>query len=222
MGRDEGQLRRYKEHFGKEYGKESCVKSIYGRSSDLSLECIASRLTSDLDAGTLGPQPELSVRLLRKLIEQALGEATSGSKPVRVSEQMKDHWLVRRLTLRLGDRLDFDLQPAVPGCLKVNARGERGFSLRVYSPIPSGREVSVLYFRCGAKEVRFASRAHLERYLSNHRAEAIAAWCNLVRRIGGDIEIDGETQVPIHIQRTAFEEHETELAKYLVTLSSSA
>ena len=222
VGSDEGQLGRYKEHFEKEFGKEGCVKSICGRAGDLSLECIASRLTSELDARTLAPQPELSVRLLRKLIEQALGEATSASKPVQVSERMKDHWLVRRLMHRLGDRLDFDLKRAVPGYLKANARGERGFSLRVFSPISSGREVSILHVRGGAEEVRFASRAHLERYLSDHCAETIAAWCNLVRRIGGNIEVVGETQVPIRIQRPAFEEHEAEFAKCLMTLSRSA
>ena len=219
VGSDEGQLGRYKEHFGKEFGKEGCVKSICGRGGDVSLECLAARLTSELDAGTLAPQPELSVRLLRKLIEQALGKATSASKPAPVSERMKDHWLVRTLAQQLGDRLDFDLKPAVRGCLKANAYGERGFSLRVFSPLPSRREVSVLHIRGGAEEVRFASRVHLERHLPDHRAEAIAAWCNLVRHIGGEIDMAGESQVPIRVQRPAFEERVAEFAKCLVTLS---
>ena len=69
--------------------------------------------------------------------------------------------------------LDFGLKPAVPGYLKANARGEHGFSLRVFSPIASGREVSVLNIRGDAQVIRFASRAHLERYLPEHRAEAM-------------------------------------------------
>ena len=219
IGSDEEQLHRYNEYFEREFGKEDSVKSICGRGGDLSLECISSRLKSELDAGTLAPQPGLSVRLLRKLIEQALGEVVSASKPVRVSERMKDHWLVRALTHRLGDRLDFDLKPAVPGCLKANARGESGFSLRVHSPIPSAREVSILNVRGGAEEVCFASRAHLERYLPDHRAEAIATWCTLVRHIGGEIDIVSMTQVPIPVRRPAFEEHAAEFAECLATLS---
>ena len=222
VGSDEGQLRRYMEHFGKEFGKEACVKSICGRGGDLSLECIASRLTSELNAGTLTPQQALSVRLLRKLIEQALDEAASTSKPVRVSQRMMDHWLVRTLTHQLGDRLDFDLKPAVPGCLKANARGERGFSLRVFSPIPSGREVSVLHVRGGAEELRFASRAHLEQHLPAQRAEAIAVWCDLVRHIGGEIDMVSEANIPIRVQRSAFEEHKAEIAKCLIALSRAA
>jgi len=151
VGSDEGQLRRYKEYFEKELGEKDCVKSICGHGGDLSLECISSRLKSELDAGTLAPQPGLSVRLLRKLIEQALSEVASASKPVPVSEQMRNHWLVRALKHRLGDQLDFDLKLAVPGCLKASARGARGFSLRVFSPIPSEREVSVLHVRGGAE-----------------------------------------------------------------------
>ena len=225
VGSDEGQLHRYAESFEEEFGREGCVKSIWGRGGDLSLVCISSRLESKLDAGTLAPQPGLSVRLLHKLIEQALGEAGSTSKPVPVSEQMKDHWLVQALNNRLGDRLDFDLKPAVPGCLKANARGERGFSLRVYSPSASGREVSVLNIRGGAEEVCFASRAHLERYLAEHRAEAISAWCNMVQKIGekgSNIDVMSVTRVPVRVREQALDEHEAEFAECLVALSRAA
>ena len=222
IGSDEGQLRRYSEYFMREFGKEDSVKSICGRGGDLSLECISSRLKTELDAGTLAPQSGLSVRLLRKLIDQALGRDASASKPVPVSERMKDHWLVRALTHRLGDRLDFDLKPAVPNRLKANARGESGFSLRVQSPIPSGREVSILNVRGGAEDVRFASRAHLERHLPDHRADAIAAWCNLVRHIGGEIDLVTVKQVAVRVQRPAFEKHEAEFAECLASLSRAA
>ena len=224
VGSDKGQLRRYEESFEKEFCRQGCVKSIWGRSGDLSLERISSRLKSELDTGTLAPQPSLSVRLLRKLIEQALGEAVYTSKPVPVSEQMKKHWLVRALKNRLGDRLDFELKPAVPGCLKANARGERGFSIRVFSLIPSGRELSVLHVRGGAEEVRFASRTRLERYLPDHRMEAIAAWCQVIGRIGngGQIDTRSETHIPVRVDSGAFAEHEVEFAECLAALSCVA
>ena len=212
---DEGQLRRYEQHF-------KCVKSIWGRGGDLSLECISSRLKSELDAETLAPQPRLSVLLLRELIEQALNNSASTSKPVPVSERMKKHWLVRALSNRLGDRLDFDLKPAVPSRLKANAHGERGFSLRAFSPIASGHEVSVLHIRGGGEKVWFSSRGHLERYLPDRPAEAIAAWCSLVRHIseyGGDIDKMSETRVPILVNKSAFDEHEAEFVDCLAVLS---
>ncbi len=157
---------------------------------------VLAHLTSELDVGTLAPQPELSVWLVRKLIELALGEGESTSKPVPVSEWMKDHWLVRTLTHRLSDRLDFDLKPAVRGCLNANARGERGFSLRVFSPIPSWREVSVLHVRGGAEKVRFASRTHPERHVPDHPAEGIAAWCHPVQHICGENRYGGRDTGP--------------------------
>ena len=109
VGSDEGQLRRYAESFEKEFGREDCVKSIWGRGGDLSLVCISSRLESKLDAGTLAPQPGLSVRLLHKLIEQALGEAASTSKPVPVSTI-----IAQDLIWRLGQTLHPPLTERLP------------------------------------------------------------------------------------------------------------
>ena len=102
-------------------------------------------------------------------------------------------------------------------------RAERaGLHFEFITPIPSGREVSILNVRGGAEKVRFASRAHVERHLPGHRADAIAAWCNLIRHIGGDIDLVTVTQVPIRVQRPAFEEHEAEFAKCLASLSRAA
>ena len=215
IGRDPGQLTRYQDRFAES------VKTIWGYAGDVSLECIASRLEYELDAGTLEPQARLSVLLLRKLIANALTEAASDSKPVRVSSTMKEHWLVQTLTNSLGDRLDFDLKPIVPGGLKANARGKQGFSLRVFSRIASGRDVSVLNIRGGATEIGFASRAHLKRYLPDH-GEAITAWCELIRRMGGEIDIAGMAQVPIRIAKPRFEEHMAGLSECLYALSRPA
>ena len=92
IGRDPGQLSRYQDHFAEP------VKSILGHGGDVSLVCIACRLECELDAETLEPQARLSVLLLRKLIANALSEAASDSKPVRVSSKMKGHWLIQALT----------------------------------------------------------------------------------------------------------------------------
>ena len=212
---DSGQLRRYEQHF-------ECVKSIWGRSGDLSLERISSRLKSELDAKNLAPQSSLSVLLLRKLIEQALAKDKSPSKPVQVSEQMRRRWLIQALTRRLGDRLDFDLKSAVPGRLKANARKKHGFSLRVFSRNASDGDISILNIRGGAEEIRFSSRDRLQRYLPVHRADAIAAWCDLLRRIGVEIDQVTVDWVPARVRRTEFGQHEAEFAKCLLRLSRSA
>ena len=215
IGRDPGQLSRYQDHFAEP------VKSIRGHAGDVSLVCIVSRLECELDAGTLEPQARLSVLLFRKLIASALSEAASDSKPVWISSKMKEHWLVQALTDSLGDRLDFDLKPMVPGGLKANARGTQGFSLRVFSRIASGREVSVLHIRGGAKEIGFASRARLEHYLPDH-GQAIAAWYELIRSMSGEIDIAGMAQVPVRIEKPRFEEHMARFSECLDALSRPA
>jgi len=58
--------------------------------------------------------------------------------------------------------------------------------------------------------------------LPDHRTEAIGAWCNLVRHIGGEIDVVRVTQVPIRVQRSAFEEHEAEFVECIATLSRAA
>ena len=215
IGRDSGQLSRYQGNFVEP------VKTIWGCSGDVSLECIASRLNGELEAGTLQPQARMSVLLLRKLIVNALTDTASDSKPVQVSTEMRGHWLVQGLVERLGDRLDFDLKPIVPGNLKANARGREGFSLRVFSRMASAHDVSVLHIHGGAAEIRFASRARLERYLSDH-GEAIAAWCGVIRRMGGEIDISRMEQVPIRIRKAKFAEQMIEFSECLAALTRPA
>ena len=215
IGRDSGQLSRYQSNFGEP------VKTIWGCSGDVSLKCIVARLDEELEAGTLQPQERMSVLLLRKLIINSLTDTASSSKPVQVSTEMRDHWLVQGLVERLGYRLDFNLKPVVPGNLKANARGRDGFSLRVFSRMASAHDVSVLHIRGGAAEIRFASRARLERYLPDH-AEAIAAWCEVIRHMGGEIDISGMEQVPIRVRKARFAEQIVEFSECLSALSRPA
>ena len=215
VGSDPGQRKRYADRFSEP------VKTIWGSDShccDLSLERIAARLETELAADSLEPQARLSVVLLHKLIIGALSNTRSASKPVTVSDEMKEHWLVRALTDCLGERLDFKLKPAVPGHVKANARGARGLSLRVFSRIASKGDVSVLSIRGGAEEIRFARRARLEKYLPDS-SEAIAAWCDLVRRLGGELDVQKPEQVPVRLNGQAFNERKTEFAKCLAALS---
>ena len=119
VGSDAGQRKRYADRFPEP------VKTIWGTDGpgcDLSLEHISTRLEEELAADSLAPQARLSVVLLHKLIVTALSNTTSTSKPVTVSNTMKAHWLVRALTDCMGERLDFDLRPAVSGYVKANAR----------------------------------------------------------------------------------------------------
>lgn len=117
-----------------------------------------------------------------------------------------------------GERLDFELKPAVPGHVKANARGARGLSLRVFSRIASKGDVSVLSIRGGAEEMRFARQARLKKYLPDS-SEAIAAWCDLVRRLGGELDVQKPEQVLVRLNGQAFNERKTEFAKCLAALS---
>ena len=225
VGSDAAQRKRYADRFPEP------VKTIWGtydHGCDLSLERISARLEKQLVADSLAPQARLSVVLLHKLIVAALSNTTSASKPVTVSDTMKAHWLVLALTDCLGERLDFELRPAVPGYVKANARAEHGLSLRVYSRIASQKEVSVLHIRGGvpnvpgdAEDIRFARRARLEKYIPES-GEAIAAWCDLVRRLGGELDVQKPDHVPVRLDRQAFMERKTEFAKYLAALSRSS
>ena len=84
IGCDLGQSSRYRGRFVEP------VKTIWGRAGDVSLECVASRLNGELEAGTLEPQERMSVLLLRKLIGNALTETASGSKPVQVAARQME------------------------------------------------------------------------------------------------------------------------------------
>ena len=223
IGSDAGQQKRYADRFSEP------VKTIWGADSsdcDLSLERISERLKEELETNSRAPQAQLSVVLLRKLIETALSNATSASKPVTVSDAMKSHWLVRALSDCLGERLDFELRPAVPGYVKANARAEHGLSLRVYSRIASQKEVSVLHIRGGVpnnpntEDIRFARRARLKKYLPDS-GEAIGAWSDLVRRLGGELDVRKPDHVPVRLDRQAFTERKTEFAECLVALGRS-
>lgn len=155
VGSDPGQQSRYASRF------HEPVKTIWGSDThrcDVSLGRIKERLETELAADSLNPQARLSVVLLRNLIVTALSNTTSTSKPVMVSNEMKEHWLVRALTDCLGERLDFELRPAVPGHVKAQANEVRGLSLRVFSKIASQRDVSVLHntWRCRGDPFRTA------------------------------------------------------------------
>lgn len=217
VGSAPGQQSRYEGHF------HEPVKTIWGSNShrcNLSFERISQRLETELAADSLDPQARLSVVLLHRLIITALTTASSASKPVTVSNEMKGHWLVRALMDCLGERLDFELKPAVPGHVKADARGARGLSLRVFSRIASKRDVSVLHIR-GGEKMRFARRGRLKKYLPDS-GEAIATWCDLVRRLGGELDVEGIEQVPVDVDRRAFNERKAEFAECLTALGRLA
>ena len=216
---DAGQASRYRDRF------QEPVKTIWGRDchgGDLSLECIAASVKDKINGGSLAPQAELHALLLQKLIESALGEANSTSKPVAVSEQMKrDHWFVNALINSLGDLLDFDLKPAVAGRLKANSRGDSGFSLRVFSRKAKKREVSILSVRNGSDDVHFSTRAHLKKYLPHHDA-AIAAWVDQVRRIGGEIDTQNGKQIRVRFKSHTSDELMADVVKCITAFSRLA
>ena len=176
LGTNAGQIADYRNRYSE------CVKSIWGRREDcgdLSLEEIDEFLGEHLDS--LQPQVQMNVKHLRKLIRQGLdGHSRSGGRS-EVSEEMLNHPLVSGLICRLGDRLKITAGRIRPGELKADAIGESGFSLRTYSPIPTGRSVFLMSIRAGSQEVMFPTRGWLETYLPRQYRTAIEEYVTLLK-----------------------------------------
>lgn len=172
---DAGQLAQYESKFSEP------VKTIWGleeHEADLSLERIKGKLISVLQDGVLKQQHRVGVCHLLLLINEALSGSPRNSKPVQVSERMKDFWLVKILQSDLGNHLDFDLSRPEPRMLFAHTYGPNGFSLRVYSEIATRKSVSILSVQFG-NQISFSSIEHLQEYLPNHN-EAIADWTALL------------------------------------------
>ena len=213
LGGDDEQLAEYEARFAEP------VKAIWGderERNDLSLQRIRARLEQQLEGSTLPPQARLSVALLRTLISDGLGRASL--KLSAVSAGMKEHWLVRALASRLGERLDFSPRPVKRGGLRAGAYGSEGFSLRAFSRHAARREVSLLYLQGGGGEFHMAARAHLQKYLPEHQA-AVSLWSEEVRRLGGDPDASGKQHVTVRTDETGFKAHADVVALCLIAMS---
>ncbi len=187
LGTNPGQAEDYRKRYSEP------VKTVWGKRSDdgdLSLEEIAARLDCQKD---LSPQTQVNVGYLSKLIREGLGGHSGSTGRAAVSDEMRDHQLVKGLSERLGDRLRFDLRSKPPrvGCLKADTTStpdNQGFSLRVYSGVAQKRTVFILNIsgRSGQKTVNFPSKAWLEKYLPDHHAQ-VEAYASLLDKMGLDI-----------------------------------
>ena len=199
------------------------VYTIWGREGDggnLSLEGVAEFLDERMRGDQLSPQVLANVRHLSGLIEIGLYGYRPLSKRVEVSDDMKNHWMVRALCGSLGDTLGFELGKIGPGEIKANTLGSGGFSLRVFSRVSSSGEVSIMHITAGRDEICFSSRQHLEKYLPNHTAE-IGSYADTLRAMGCDIESPSGRERKIHTEadKERLERHIDELARCLVALA---
>ena len=175
LGTNAGQITDYRNRYSE------AVKSIWGRREDcgdLSLEEIEEFLGDRIES--LQPQVQVNVQHLRKLIRQGLDGHSHSSGRMELSEEMRSHPLVSGLIYRLGDRLKITAGRIGPGELKADAVGESGFSLRTYSPIPTGRSVFLMSIRAGNQEVMFPTRGWLEAYLPPRYRAAIKGYVTLL------------------------------------------
>ncbi|MDE0373641.1 MAG: hypothetical protein OXI73_14010 [Rhodospirillales bacterium] len=168
LGKNPGQYKRYQSKFGPDQ-----VKRLWGKRrhrGDLSLEEVAERVAAEEG---LHPQVEKSARLLVRLIADGIAEHSHSLGRSTLSQEMRDHRLIRKLRNMLGNRLRFELgesEPPDPGQLKVNTTdtdNNRGFSLRVYSHVSKlpDSTVSVMSISGGRDRVNFPSLSMLQQYL---------------------------------------------------------
>lgn len=198
---------------------EEPVKTIWGldeHDSDLSLERIRDKLNSVLQDGTLKQQHKIGVCHLLTLINEALSGPPRNSKPVQVSEHMRDFWLVKILRSDLGDRLDFDLSKPEPRMLFAQAYGPDGFSLRVYSEKASKKSVSILSVQFG-DQILFSPIKHLQKYLPNHK-EAIADWTALLMDMNCFIDRDDGRFLPGFLIQSDLEPNRSKFKDCLLAL----
>ena len=183
LGRDQKQFERYCEEF------DEPVKRVWGTRADggdLSLEEIAEFLS---EFSELGPQVAVNAEHLRKSILVGLGLYSSSPHRADVSDEMWEHSLVRGLRERLCCRLLFTTGKVPGGYLKADSTdttNNRGFSLRVNSPVATRGTISVMNITGGQPDVGFPSMEWLRKYLPDHRAE-IDAYASTLAGLGLDI-----------------------------------
>ena len=195
LGTNEGQV----EDYNRRYPNQQ-VKAIWGRQGsggDLSLEEIAGFLASQKD---LSKQTQVNVDHLRKLIREGLEGASRSTGRACVSDEMRCHPLVVRLTYRLGDKLLSNRGLGAPpvGYLKADTTdtpNNQGFSLGVNSPVSSNGRLSVMSITAGRPKVYFPALSKLEKFLPNHDT-AIKDYASLLKDMGLDIGKYEENQRP--------------------------
>ena len=214
---DPEQVSRFRKRLGEP------IYTIWGLEGDgghLSLEQMAEFLDKRMQEDDLSPQVRANVTHLRGLIEIGLYGYRPLSKRVEVSNDMKNHWLVRVLCESLGDRLNFELSRIGPDEIKADTLGSGGFSLRVFSKVSTSGEVSIMNITAGRDEVNFSARQHLEQYLPNHLAE-IGSYANMLRTMGCDLDASSRRERRIYTKadKENLERHIDEFSRHLLALA---
>ena len=165
------------------------VKSLWGKHShhgDLSLEEVAEYLSRQQG---LHPQVAVNVQQLVELIREGLQGHSSPPGRSTLSPEMKDHPLVAGPSDILGSKMRFDLRANESPCpcyLKVDTtdtKNNRGFSLRVYSPVSRNGTLSVVSISGQSKDVRLPSLKKLKEYLP-HCLHEVEAYQSVLLKLG--------------------------------------
>ena len=184
LGRDQEQFERYCDAF------EEPVRRVWGTRNDggdLSLQEIAEFLSA---LPNRGPQESVNAEHLLKSIDVGLGLYSSSPGRADVSDEVwENSRLVRGLRKRLGCKLVPTTRKVSTGCLKADTTdtpNNRGFSLRVNSPVAKGGTVGVMNVTGGQPDVGFPSMEWLRKYLPDHLAE-IGAYASVLAGLRLDI-----------------------------------
>lgn len=157
----------------------------------------------------MGGQQRIALKHLVGVVDDGLS-GYRGQTRTRVSEQMASSDFYAALSKLVGGiKLITNYNP--PGFVYADTVSEKGFSIRVASPISktSGGTVAVVSRSAGRLYLEFNSRAHLAQYLSGKQG-AIEQLATLVRQWGANL--DGPTRRERRVPLSAAEVHVAEIA----------
>lgn len=194
--------------YRKKYQTENCkVYSITGKSyhrSDLSLEEISEFLSEKIN-NAAHSQTYLSMLYLRELIDTYSGNTASTAR-TEVSSEVLNTPFVSRLLDALKNYAPEPVQrKAVPGKYYCDTVGEKGFSLRVYSPASSvaTKSLSLLAISGGRTAIIFQSAQKYRKYLSHKNPSDVELFINFIQiTLGAPIKTlpeNSRCELPISI-----------------------
>lgn len=201
-GDDPEQINRFKSIFEK---NERKVYSILGKKEykgDLSLEEISIFLKNEI-SNVKNPQTIVSIIYLIKLIKISI-ENKALNKRANVSDKMLRNPFVSKLLnlLKNIDKVQERSKP-VPGYIYYDTVSEGGFSLKIYSPIGSKKQISLFNISGGRDYINFQSEDKYREYLKDREENVLQEWISFIKlrlnlRIG-KIERNKKTSTSINV-----------------------
>lgn len=185
---DKGQLTRYREQL-------NCkIYSIAGKKAykcDLSLDEIHEKTEEIKEKIRKEDQKYQSLELFHKLIDYYIlkGNFKTGNKAQPLSEKTKKDPIICAIYEYFAESEINVVERGEDRCgegeILLNSRGgEKGYSVKIYSPEASKKCVAVMSHSTIGNKVEFQTENHYKRYLPNHEEE-VKEYVNLISEISG-------------------------------------